>query len=82
MFKLANGLSQLKKLVDLLGTARDTVEHRHRIGRANASIQVLAKDIKENLTAMHEDRSGTSLGQQAKAKKLLQDFATILQVIV
>ncbi|KAG2444293.1 hypothetical protein HXX76_001050 [Chlamydomonas incerta] len=102
VFKLANNVAQLRKLVDILGTAKDTVDHRHRIADVNGSIQQLAKAIKEKLTALH-DGAGPAAGagpaggagpaaagggasaaggdaqQQLKAKRLLQDFANILQ---
>jgi hypothetical protein len=40
VFQMASGLSGLKRLVDALGTARDTVDHRHRIGEQNLKLQV------------------------------------------
>ena len=87
MFKLASSLGQLKRLVDALGTTRDTQDHRHRIAESNSSIQSQAKIIKEKLVALHganEPSSSTGTGtpadrEQAKARKLLSDFASILQ---
>ncbi|GLC56266.1 hypothetical protein PLESTB_001086200 [Pleodorina starrii] len=84
-------------MVDKLGTAKDTLEHRHAIADVNVTIQELAKTIKEKLTALHDGapaapgRPGGSAGaaglgagspppeQQLKTKRLLQDFANILQ---
>lgn len=40
LLKLANHVSALKKLVDVLGGPRDTVDHRHKIRSANNAIQV------------------------------------------
>jgi hypothetical protein len=40
VFQMASGLAALKKLVDALGTPRDTVDHRHRISEANFKLQV------------------------------------------
>mmetsp|Transcript_5242 Transcript_5242/g.11478 ORF Transcript_5242/g.11478 Transcript_5242/m.11478 type:complete len:273 (-) Transcript_5242:828-1646(-) len=80
VFKLASSVAQLKKLVDALGTQKDTVDHRHKIADLNSSIQNLAKGIKTRLTTLHDDLSASlSPEQQQKAKKLLQDFANILQ---
>lgn len=111
VFKLASGLGQLKRLVDALGTPRDTVDLRHRISEANGSIQQLAKGIKERLVNLHHsegDAAGEGRGagasgfgsgfgssasssskaatassatpeQQAKTRKLLSDFTSILQ---
>lgn len=80
VFKLISNVSQLKRLVDLLGTPKDTVDHRHKISSTNVTIQDLAKTIKEQLTRLHEDRSNVTPEQQLKSKKLLQDFANTLQV--
>ncbi|KAG2425755.1 hypothetical protein HYH02_014971 [Chlamydomonas schloesseri] len=102
VFKLANNVAQLRKLVDILGTAKDTVDHRHRIADVNGSIQQLAKAIKEKITTLHDGAgagpaagpaaaagagstaaagagAGDAQQQQLKAKRLLQDFANILQ---
>jgi len=40
LLKLANNLSALKKLVDILGSPKDTVDHRHKISSINNTIQV------------------------------------------
>lgn len=60
------------------------MDHRHRISETNAGIQQLAKGIKERITALHGPEAAggaaASAEQKAKAKKLLQDFANILQV--
>ncbi len=40
LLRLANHVSALKKLVDMLGGAKDTIEHRHRIADTNSTIQV------------------------------------------
>jgi hypothetical protein len=39
VFKLANSAGQLRKLVDVLGSAKDTVDHRRRIAEVNAATQ-------------------------------------------
>lgn len=43
LFQMASTLSQLKKLVDVLGTPKDTVEHRHKIAATNTKMQVRAE---------------------------------------
>jgi hypothetical protein len=40
LLKLANSISALKRQVDVLGTAKDTVSQRHRIRDLNTTIQV------------------------------------------
>mmetsp|Transcript_6840 Transcript_6840/g.18352 ORF Transcript_6840/g.18352 Transcript_6840/m.18352 type:complete len:295 (-) Transcript_6840:410-1294(-) len=82
LLKLANHVSALKKLVDALGSPKDTVDHRHKISNANNAIQELAKSTKDALSQAQEVSSsagGASPDQQYKQKKLLQDFAAILQ---
>lgn len=90
VFKLAGSVAQLKKLVDALGTPKDTVEHRHRISETNQAIQQLAKSLKDQLKALHDSAAAApstsgapeqqqQQQQQLKAKRLLQDFANILQ---
>ncbi len=39
MFNLTSRVAQLRRLVDILGTPKDTIEHRHKIADINASIQ-------------------------------------------
>lgn len=80
MFQLASSLTQLKKLVDMLGGPKDTVEHRHKIGEVNQKIQNAAKQVKQQMTGLHAEKETLSEAEQLKAKKLLQDFTAILQV--
>ncbi|GIL62055.1 hypothetical protein Vafri_16372 [Volvox africanus] len=89
VFKLVSNVTQLRKMVDKLGTTKDTLDHRRAISDANITIQELAKSIKEKLTALHDGfpgapgrsigSAGVSSEQQLKVKRLLQDFASILQ---
>ena len=79
IFKVASSVQSLKRLVDVLNTPKDTVDHRRRIGDLNSTIQRLAKSIKDSLTAaLHEGASQPS-EMQSKGRKLLSDFAAILQ---
>jgi hypothetical protein len=80
VFQLASSLTQLKKLVDMLGGAKDTVEHRHKIGEVNQKIQNAAKQVKQQMTGLHAEKETLSEAEQLKTKKLLQDFTVILQV--
>lgn len=140
LFQLANGIQQLKRLVDGLGTAKDTVPFRYegrpglvhagacmptrpqekpvpvrgwgwgakglwmraaaprrlgvaaatlplhclvdrqRITDQNARIQGLAKQVQEKLKQLGADRASMSEAQAAKTRKLMQDFAAMLQV--
>ncbi len=79
MFQMASGLSALKKLVDALGSSRDTVDHRHRISEANLKLQDTAKRIKEKLTALGHDKASMPAPAQQKVRRLMQDFGAMLQ---
>lgn len=39
VFNLTSRVAQLRRLVDILGTPKDTIDHRHKIADINASIQ-------------------------------------------
>ena len=87
IFKVASSVQQLKRLVEALNTPKDTVDHRRKIADMNSGIQRLAKSIKDSLTAaLHEGGSGgmaatsSPAEMQGKGRKLLSDFAAILQV--
>ena len=56
------------------------MEHRRRIAELNATVQRLAKGIKDSLTQLLHEGTATSEQQQHKGRKLLSDFAAILQV--
>ncbi|MEW5310314.1 MAG: hypothetical protein WDW38_002126 [Sanguina aurantia] len=52
VFKLASCVSQLKRLVEQLGTPRDTTTLRHKLAESNNSTQQLAKAVKVQLTSL------------------------------
>ncbi|KXZ46761.1 hypothetical protein GPECTOR_41g726 [Gonium pectorale] len=61
VFKLASNVSQLRKLVDMLGTPKDTLDHRHRIADVNATIQ----DDYKATQRMAAEREAASLPRPA-----------------
>ncbi|KAI8471884.1 MAG: hypothetical protein J3K34DRAFT_458129 [Monoraphidium minutum] len=93
VFQMASGMAGLKKLVDALGTARDTVDHRRRISEANIKLQAraqitncctppgadTAKAIKERLTALGHGKAEMPPAAQQKVRRLMQDFGAMLQ---
>ena len=82
VFQMASGLAALKRLVDALGTPRDTVEHRRRLADANAKLQATAKRIRDALAALGADKAGAAAAgpqQQQKVRRLMQDFGAMLQ---
>lgn len=81
LFQMTTSVAQLKRLVDGLGTAKDTVDYRHRMSEQQSKIQETAKRIKDQITALNTDKAELPEVQKTTAAKLLQDFATILQVL-
>ncbi len=70
MFKMQTEVSRLRHDVDRLGTARDTVDLRQRIGAANQRVTTMAKDIKEQLLTLgNNDTKQTA--------KLTNDFEVL-----
>lgn len=67
MFKMQTEVSRLRHDVDRLGTARDTVDLRQRIGAANQRVTTIAKDIKEQLLKLGNNDS-------KQTGKLTNDF--------
>ena len=74
--------------MDSLGTPKDTVDHRRRIAELYTTIQRLAKGVKEGLTGLHAEEGGGHAAAAvpsaggSKTRKLLTDFAAMLQVCV
>eukprot|EP00879_Flechtneria_rotunda_P003180 GHRR01003403.1.p2 GENE.GHRR01003403.1~~GHRR01003403.1.p2 ORF type:complete len:274 (+),score=113.65 GHRR01003403.1:3330-4151(+) len=79
VFNMASGLGKLRRKVDLLGTAKDTLRHREELAELNRSIQSTAKAIKSQLEEISRNREALAEPQQAKLRKLMQDFAATLQ---
>lgn len=80
MFQMTSGVTQLKRLVDCLGTSKDTIELRHKLTAQHTKVQSAAKSIKEQLTGLGQQRQQQALdkAQQDKINKLMQDFQAIL----
>jgi hypothetical protein len=54
---------------------------REELAALNRSIQSTAKSIKGHLEGLSRDRAAMPEPQQAKLRKLMQDFAAALQVV-
>jgi flagellar hook-associated protein FlgK len=55
--------------------------HREDLAGLNRSIQSTAKGIKTQLEGLSKERAALPEPQQAKLRKLMQDFAAALQVM-
>eukprot|EP00878_Enallax_costatus_P026334 GHUV01028261.1.p1 GENE.GHUV01028261.1~~GHUV01028261.1.p1 ORF type:complete len:258 (+),score=92.36 GHUV01028261.1:367-1140(+) len=79
VFKMTSELGKVKRKIDMLGTAKDTVRHREELAGLNRSIQSTAKAIKSQLEGLNQNKAAMPEQQQAKLRKLMQDFAATLQ---
>ena len=68
MFKLQTEVSRLKSDVQKLGSARDTVELRQKVGAAIQRIQSSAQDIKGRLMKLHNE------SKTPQTTKIVNDF--------
>lgn len=79
VFQMTSDLGKLKRKIDMLGTAKDTMQHREELAGLNRSIQSTAKAIKGQLEGLSREKAALPEQQQAKLRKLMQDFAGTLQ---
>lgn len=79
VFQMTSDLGKLKRKIDMLGTAKDTMQHREELAGFNRSIQSTAKAIKGQLEGLSREKAALPEQQQAKLRKLMQDFAGTLQ---
>lgn len=83
MFRLQTEVSRLKKDVDRLGSARDTLDLRHAIGQANQRVTNQARAVKEQLKQLSAG-PGADAKQVAKLKAdletVLRDFQAVMRV--
>ncbi|KAK9811271.1 hypothetical protein WJX72_000992 [[Myrmecia] bisecta] len=73
VFRLQTEVSRYRADVDKLGSARDTVELRHKIMQAGQRISSGAQDIKHQLLAQHAEQ------KTQQTAKILSDFETTLK---
>ena len=68
VFKLQTEVTRLKNDVQKLGSARDTIELRQKVGVAIQRIQSSAQGIKERIKHLHGDN------KTPQTTKILSDF--------
>jgi len=87
IFQMTTGVSTFKRLVDLLGTGKDTRELRGRLHRQSDSLNKMAKETSAGVRRLSElvDSSGgvpagTPVAQaKARRTKLVKDFDAVLK---
>ena len=75
VFSFTTSVTKFQKQVGLIGTRRDTQEHRVRTNELGKSIKDLAKKISETLKASPEDSSKAKLAQDFQ--QVLKEFQRI-----
>ena len=77
VFQLTTNVSQYKRLVQLLGTKKDTVPHRARLKQLGDKISALAKEVSAQMKAASAARlEGT---EKLKHQKLVKELQTLLK---
>uniref|UniRef100_A0A1D1Z2G4 Syntaxin-22 n=1 Tax=Anthurium amnicola TaxID=1678845 RepID=A0A1D1Z2G4_9ARAE len=78
IFQLNTAIAGFRRLVDAIGTARDTVEHRQKLVNARQSISKLVKEISVKLKAVRDPDPNIPLSKRVEDSKLTRDFQAIL----
>ncbi|CAN6464480.1 unnamed protein product [Victoria cruziana] len=81
IFQINTAVSSFKRLVDAIGTSRDTPDHRQKLHNTRQRIGQLVKDASAKLKALTEDdhRLDASASKKIEHAKLARDFQTVLK---
>ncbi|KDP41884.1 hypothetical protein JCGZ_26902 [Jatropha curcas] len=81
IFQINTAVSGFRRLVDAIGTAKDTPEHRQKLHNTRQRILQLVKDTSAKLKSVSESDHGSNVNPSKKIEdaKLARDFQTTLQ---
>ncbi|XP_054792941.1 syntaxin-22-like [Prosopis cineraria] len=81
IFQINTGVATFRRLVDAIGTVKDTVGHRQKLHDTRQRILQLVKDTSAKLKALSESdlAAGADSGKKIEDAKLARDFQTTLQ---
>ncbi|KAL8139979.1 hypothetical protein V2J09_006000 [Rumex salicifolius] len=81
IFQINTAVSAFGRLVQAIGTAKDTPEHRQKLHNSRQRILELVKDTSSKLKALSESDHSANVSQSKKIEdaKLARDFKTTLQ---
>ncbi|KAI9084047.1 hypothetical protein K1719_034043 [Acacia pycnantha] len=83
IFQINTGVATFRRLVDAIGTVKDTVGHRHKLHETRQRILQLVKDTSAKLKALSESDlaadADADSGKKIEDAKLARDFQTTLQ---
>ncbi|KAJ7976326.1 Syntaxin-22 [Quillaja saponaria] len=81
IFQINTAVGAFRRLVDAIGTTKDTAEHRQKLHNTRQRILQLVKDTSAKLKALSESDINTDTNPSKKIEdaKLARDFQTTLQ---
>ncbi|TKY62953.1 Syntaxin-22 protein [Spatholobus suberectus] len=80
IFQINTAVATFRRLVDAVGTVKDTPEHRQKLHNTRQRILQLVKDTSAKLKSLTEsDRENASASKKIEDAKLARDFQTTLQ---
>ncbi|CAI5514795.1 unnamed protein product [Closterium sp. Naga37s-1] len=81
VFQMNTAVGTFKRLVNTLGTAKDTVELREKLHKSRQYISHLAKDTAQKLkdASARDHSAGVSATQKISDAKLAKDFQAVLR---
>ncbi|GJP60853.1 hypothetical protein CLOP_g18069 [Closterium sp. NIES-67] len=81
VFQMNTAVGTFKRLVNTLGTAKDTVELREKLHKSRQYISHLAKDTAQKLkdASARDHSAGVSATQKISDAKLAKDFQSVLR---
>ncbi|GAB4848603.1 hypothetical protein Ancab_003309 [Ancistrocladus abbreviatus] len=81
IFQINTAVAAFRRLVDAIGTSKDTPEHRQKLHNTRQRILQLVKDTSAKLKAVSESDHSANVTQGKKIEdaKLARDFQTTLQ---
>ncbi|KAK9750047.1 hypothetical protein RND81_02G169500 [Saponaria officinalis] len=81
IFQINTAVSAFRRLVDAVGTSKDTPEHRLKLHNTRQRILQLVKDTSAKLKILSDSAQAANVSQSKKIEdaKLARDFQTTLQ---
>ncbi|KAH9791501.1 Syntaxin-22 [Citrus sinensis] len=81
IFQINTAVAAFRRLVDAIGTSKDTLDHRQKLHNTRQRILQLVKDTSAKLKSVSESDRDTDVNQNKKVEdaKLARDFQTVLQ---
>ncbi|XP_059644670.1 syntaxin-22-like isoform X2 [Cornus florida] len=81
IFQINTAVAGFRRLVDAIGTSKDTPDHRQKLHNTRQRIMQLVKQTSAKLKSLSESDRGTTVDQSKRIEdaKLARDFQTTLQ---